>query len=151
MRITLNRMRRAEGRIASASSPHDLEQQSKNAADLKALFGKHESRYSAMVTPGRETELFNQYKVQRDAFWATQSRLANFANAGNMAATVQYYEGESEAAFAAMVDAIDKLAQLNGEGARRASTEAEASLTPPVPSWSACWSSWWWWPPCWAG
>ena len=129
MRIALNRMRRAEGRMASASSPHDLEVQAKNAADLKALFAKHESRYSAMVTPGRETELFNQYKVQRDAFWATQTRLSNFANAGNMAATVQYFEGESETAFVAMVEGIDKLAQLNGEGARHASAEAEASFS----------------------
>ena len=31
MRIALNRMRRAEGRMASASSPHDLEVQTKNA------------------------------------------------------------------------------------------------------------------------
>jgi len=129
MRIALNRMRRAEGRMASASSPHDLEVQTKNANELKALFAKHESRYSTMVTPGRETELFNQYKVQRDAFWATQTRLSNFANAGNMAATVQYYEGESETAFVAMVDAIDKLAQLNGEGARKASADAEASFS----------------------
>jgi len=129
MRIALNRMRRAEGRMASASSPHDLEVQSKNANELKGLFAKHESRYSAMVTPGRETELFNQYKVQRDAFWATQTRLSNFANAGNMAATVQYFEGESETAFAAMVEAIDKLAQLNGEGARTASADAEASFS----------------------
>jgi hypothetical protein len=59
--------------------PHDLEQQSKNAADPKAVRQARE-RYSAPVGPGRETELFNQYKVQRDAFWATQSRLANFAN-----------------------------------------------------------------------
>ncbi|MBV5294711.1 MAG: MCP four helix bundle domain-containing protein [Curvibacter lanceolatus] len=129
MRIALNRMRRAEGRMASASSPHDLEVQTKNATELKALFSKHESRYGAMVTPGRETELFNQYKVQRDAFWATQTRLSNFANTGNMAATVQYYEGESETAFAAMVEAIDKLAQLNGEGARTASADAEASFS----------------------
>src|SRR5450830_318546 len=129
MRIALNRMRRAEGRMASASSPHDLEVQTKNANELKGLFAKHESRYSAMVTPGRETELFNQYKVQRDAFWATQTRLSNFANAGNMAATVQYFEGESETAFAAMVEAIDKLAQLNGEGARTASADAEASFS----------------------
>jgi methyl-accepting chemotaxis protein len=128
MRIALNRMRRAEGRMASASSPHDLEVQTKNANELKALFVKHESRYSTMVTLGRETELFNQYKVQRDAFWATQTRLSNFANAGNMAATVQYFEGESETAFLAMVDGIDKLAQLNGEGARHASAEAEASF-----------------------
>ena len=129
MRIALNRMRRAEGRMASASSPHDLEVQTKNAVELKALFAKHEARYSAMVTPGRETELFNQYKVQRDAFWATQTRLSNFANAGNMAATVQYFEGESETAFSAMVEAIDKLAQLNGEGARTASADAEASFS----------------------
>ncbi|RUP26779.1 MAG: HAMP domain-containing protein [Curvibacter sp.] len=129
MRIALNRMRRAEGRMASASSPHDLEVQTKNASELKALFLKHESRYATMVTPGRETELFNQYKAQRDAFWATQTRLSNFANAGNMAATVQYFEGESETAFLAMIEAVDKLAQLNGEGARSASTDAEASFS----------------------
>jgi len=129
MRIALNRMRRAEGRMASASSPHDLEVQSKSAAELKALFVKHEARYSTMLTPGRETELFNQYKVLRDAFWTTQTRMGHFANAGNMAATMQYYEGESETAFVAMVDAIDKLAELNGEGARRASADAEASFS----------------------
>ena len=129
MRVSLNRLRRAEGRMASASSPHDLELQTKAAADMKALFLKQEGTYAPLVTPGRETELFNQYKAQRDAFFASQVRLLNFANSGNMAATLQYYEGESEATFLAVVDAIEKLAQLNEQGAEAASVNAQSAFT----------------------
>ncbi|MDD0814458.1 methyl-accepting chemotaxis protein [Curvibacter sp. HBC28] len=129
MRISLNRLRRSEGRMASAASPLDLETQTKAAADTKVLFLKQEGVYAPMVTAGRETELFNQYKSQRDAFFASQTRLLNFANSGNMAATLQYYEGESEASFLSLVDAIEKLAQLNEEGAKEASISAEASFT----------------------
>jgi hypothetical protein len=69
MRVSLNRMRRSEGRMASASSPHDLEIQTQAVAAGKAALLKQEAIFAPMVTPGAETELFAKYKSLRDAYW----------------------------------------------------------------------------------
>jgi methyl-accepting chemotaxis protein len=59
---------------------------------------------------------------------SSQGRLLNFANSGNIAATVQYYEGESETQFQSLGDVLDKLAELNIGGARKASEDAAVAF-----------------------
>ncbi|MBV8620243.1 MAG: MCP four helix bundle domain-containing protein [Curvibacter sp.] len=128
MRVSLNRMRLAEGRLASAGSPQAVENLVKLLEQRKTEYLKEEAVYAPLVTPGRETELFGQYKSLRDAYWASQGRLLNFANSGNMAATVQFYEGDSEGSFQPVGTILDQLAELNGQGARKAGNDAQVAF-----------------------
>ena len=128
MRVALFRERLTEARLASASSPQMLEDQLKLLEQRKADYLKKESEYAPLVNPGREAEGFAQYKLVRDAYWSAQAKLLNFANSGNMAATIQYFEAESETSFGAVAEALDRLAQINGDGARKSGADSQVAF-----------------------
>ncbi|AOG21385.1 methyl-accepting chemotaxis protein [Acidovorax sp. RAC01] len=133
LRVLYNRMRRSEAGMVTSRNVAEVkafaEQVALRAKDIAQL----EASYEPLVDTDAEREIFTAYKTRKAAYGLLQAKLVEIA--GNLdftsaemieltgEALLMVYAGESEAAFAAVVESLGDLQKLNADNAQLAKEE----------------------------
>ena len=122
IRGATNQLRRAESEHLLSTDTANKDRIEGDLKSIHANIDRYVREYEPMVTPGAETQGYEDFKSLRAAYDAQLDRLLALSRAGasSTAAAEALYRGDSSKALEAMVASINSLIKINIEGADRA-------------------------------
>ncbi|WP_440108997.1 methyl-accepting chemotaxis protein [Acidovorax sp. BL-A-41-H1] len=139
LRVLFNRMRRSEAGMVTSRNVAEVKAFSEQVALRAKEIAQLETVYEPLVDTDAEREIFALYKTRKAAYGVLQARLVEIA--GNVdfssaemleltgEALLMVYSGESEAAFAAVVETLGELQKLNADNSVKAQQEINTVYT----------------------
>ena len=134
LRVLLNRIRRSEAGVVTASSMAEVtgfvDQVAARTKELASL----ESRFEKLLSSAEERKVFQTYLQRKGSYLQQQANLMDIAKGVDFSSSEtmeltggtleQLYAGDSEAAFVATAETLGEMQKLNAEAARLASARA---------------------------
>jgi methyl-accepting chemotaxis protein len=128
IRATGNQMRRAEGDHLLSVDAKDMDAIEKHYAELKKTLAEQLAAYEPMISSEEEKKTYEQYKQQRDAYFATNTKLVPLSRDESMDGQARsLFRGESRTAFNAMATDLGLLVEINDKGADAAYKSAQSN------------------------
>ena len=134
MRVQWNRMRRLDSGLLAAKSLEEVAGLASRVQAVYQLLEPLERSYVALERNAEERTVMDEYKSARKTYVDSHNALFQAAKDKDFSLTEQdaflgdpvinLYNGESEAAFTAVVDAAGRLNQLSQQGAQQAQQAA---------------------------
>ncbi|WP_310735034.1 methyl-accepting chemotaxis protein [Azohydromonas aeria] len=134
LRIVSNRMRRIEADHLLSSSETEMAEMEKNLATLRTTLQEKQSAYEKLIASPEERQGYEEFKRQRDAYLAIQTKLLQLSHGGQatIEAARSTFRGESRTAFNAMVGALGSLVEINEKGSEVSAQRARDSYAAAV-------------------
>ncbi|MGQ5463381.1 methyl-accepting chemotaxis protein [Ramlibacter sp. MAHUQ-53] len=124
LRTAANRIRRTEADHVMAATPAQKADIEKRLAGFNADFLKKDKAYDDIAAPGEERAGFEAYARDRARYLAAQDKLLALSRDGAGDAARALYDGESRAAFDAMIVDLRTVAAVNEKGSKAAAATA---------------------------
>jgi len=112
LRVSANRLRRSESELFLPSQQPEAARYRAELQSRAQELAQAEARYQPLVTPGRERELFDAYRTERDRYLAQQAQMLQLGDAAHDE-RLKLYFGASEQAFNAMAQDLGQLSDFN--------------------------------------
>uniref|UniRef100_UPI002623190E methyl-accepting chemotaxis protein n=1 Tax=Acidovorax sp. TaxID=1872122 RepID=UPI002623190E len=139
LRVLYNRMRRSEAGMVTSRNVAEVKAFSEQVALRSKDIAQLETLYEPLVETDAEREIFASYKTRKAAYGVLQAKLVEIAGSVDFStaetleltgeALLMVYSGESEAAFAAVVEALGELQKLNADHSALAQEEINKVYT----------------------
>ncbi|MCE4555688.1 methyl-accepting chemotaxis protein [Roseateles cellulosilyticus] len=126
MRAAANQIRRAEGDHLLSTTDAQRAAAEARLAEARATLAKRETEYQPLITSPQERALYQDYRRSFDTYMQVQERLLTSSRSGeqHQEASASLFRGESRQAFAATMDLVAKLVDLNDRGSEVSADEA---------------------------
>jgi len=127
MSEALNLMRRSELQLALGGAPDFLKNEQDRLAKQWLAMPSLLKGYAKSLSSDEESRQFQAFKDALSGYQGSQPRLVELAVSGQTEDALKLLRGDSRKQFGAASDAIRKLIEINGAGARQARADAVAS------------------------
>jgi methyl-accepting chemotaxis protein len=118
LRARTNQYRRYEMNHILAADEQERDQAEKLMGERAALIEQIEKRYGSLISSPEEKAGFEAYKKHKASYFASSAQLVKLSRDGDTSAfdTKNFFRGESNTRFNAMVAEIGKLVEISNKG-----------------------------------
>ncbi|MEP6874587.1 MAG: methyl-accepting chemotaxis protein [Burkholderiales bacterium] len=115
MRLTVNRIRRAEGDHVLSIDNKEMSAVEQRIDTLRKTLAEQQAAYEPLVSPGEERSAFEQYKQHRDVYFAELAKVLPVSRGGDKTfeQTKALFREQSGKAFDAMTEDLNRTSDVN--------------------------------------